>query len=133
MVSYQDIVEGLQDRFETVTDLETVLAYVPTSIGSTPMMYLLLDSATTERSGQVLAVRYRVLARLVVLWQDNEQAELEVMPLVDAIIGAVEADPHLGGALNSGYARINEVDAGWDELGGVTYRVVDFFADVLAK
>lgn len=132
-MSYQDIVEGLQERFETVSGLEAVLAYVPTSIGSTPMMYLLLDSATTERSGQVLAIRYRVLARLAVLWQDNEQAELEVMPLVDAIIGAVEADPHLGSALTSGYARINEVEAGWDEIGGVTYRVVDFYADVLAK
>jgi len=133
MASYQDIVEGLQDCLETVATLEAVLAYVPTSVGSTPMVYLLLDSATTARSGQVLAIRYRVLARLVVLWQDNEQAELEVMPLVSSIIDAVEADPHLGGALKAGYAQIDEIDAGWDEIGGVTYRVVDFYADVLAK
>ncbi len=79
------------------------------------------------------AKRYRIINRLLVCWQDNEGAELEIMPYIDAIPAALAADPHLGGRISSGYAEMVEIDAGWITVAEVEYRMVDFIASVLVK
>lgn len=132
-MSYADVVEGLHERLATVSALKVVLDYVPTSVQDCPIVWSALDSMKVTRSGQVRAVTYRTLHRVAVRWQDNEQAELEVIPLVDAIPAAVEADPHLGGRLVSGFAEIDECQLQWGTIGGIEYRLLDFYSTVVEK
>ena len=49
------------------------------------------------------------------------------------IPAAIEADPHLGGVLTAGYAEINEIEAAWVTIGGIEYRVLDFYSTVIEK
>jgi len=132
-MSYSTVLAGLHERFATVTSIQAILDYVPTSIQDTPTLYSLLDNVTISRSGQVKATKYRILHRLVVRWQDNEGAELEIIPYVDSIPAAVDADNHLGGRLTSGYAVIDEIEAVWVEISNVTYRALDFYSTVVEK
>jgi len=132
-MSYATVLEGLHERLATVDGPVDVLAYAPTAIHDTPLIWSLLDNMEIKRSGQVKSKHYRILHRLVVRWQDNEQAEQEIIPYVDSIPEAVEADPHLGGRLVSGYAEITECQAGWITVAGVEYRNLDFYSTVIEK
>lgn len=132
-MSYQSVLEGLSERFETVSGLEAVLNYVPTGIHTTPLLYSLLENVEIRRSGQVVTREYRLQHRVVFLWQHNEQAEVDLAPYVDAIPAAVAADPHLGGRLQSGYAEIVELQGGWVTIGGTEYRVLDCYSRVIEK
>ena len=132
-MSYATVLAGLHERLATVDGPVDVLDYAPTAIHDTPLIWSLLDNLEIRRNGQVKTKRYRILHRLVVRWQDNEQAEQEIIPYVDSIPAAVEADPHLGGRLTSGYAEITECQAGWITVAGVEYRNLDFYATVIEK
>lgn len=132
-MSYLTIVEGLHERLLTVTALKAVLDYVPTSVQDTPILWSALASMKITRHGQIVAATYRILHRVAIQWQDNEEAELEAIPLVDSIPAAVQADPHLGGRLVSGLAEINECEPGWAEIDGVEYRLLDFYSTVVEK
>ncbi len=132
-MSYETVLEGLQERLGTVEGLAAVLDYVPTGIHTTPLVYTLFESLSIRQSGQVRTNEYRILLRVVLLWQDNEQAEAELSPFVESIPAAVRADPHLGGRLTSGYAEINELEGGWVTIGNVEYRVLDCHAHVIEK
>jgi len=132
-VSYATVLEGLHERLATVTSLVAILDYVPTAIHDTPMIYSLLDRVEYRRSGQVKTTVYRVIHRLLVRWQDNEGAEEEIIPFVNSIPDAVEADPQLGGRLTDGYGEITEGNAGFVTVAGVEYRSVDFIATVIEK
>jgi hypothetical protein len=132
-MSYATILAGLHVRFATVAGINAILDYAPAAFEDPPLLYSLLDHVDIARSGQIRAVHYRIQHRMVFHWQDFEQAELEIIPFVDAIPLAVEADPHLGGVLVSGYAEINECDAGWINVGGVEYRILDFYSSIVEK
>lgn len=132
-MAYLDIVTGLHTRFAAAGGITKLLAYEPTAIHEPPVLYSLLDRVTYEHAGQVKATRYRILHRLCFRWQDYEQAELELMPFVDAIPASVRADPRLGGALGRGLATISEAQGVFVKIGGATYRALDFYSDVLDK
>lgn len=132
-MSYATILAGLHTRLATVAGLNAVLDYVPTAVVDPPILYSLLERVEIVRSGQVRTVRYRILHRVVIRWQDNEQAELEASPFVDAIPLAVEADMWLDGALTSGIGQINECSSGFATIGEVEYRVLDFYSTVVEK
>ena len=132
MSSYADILAGLKERFETVAGL-VVVDHVPTSIQATPLIYSLLERVEIRRSGQVTTHEYRVQNRLLVKWQDNREAEQQIIPFVDSIPAAVAADPHLGGRITSGYAEIVEIEAAWVTVAGVDYRALDCYAQVIDK
>ncbi len=132
-MSYATVLAGLTERLQTLPGLKAVLEYVPTSIQTTPIAYSLTGSGSFRQSGQVLTSEYRIVHRIVFAWQDNEGAELEVIPYVDSVPAAVRADPHLGGRIVSGYAEIDEYTGGWVTIGGIEYRVLDFSARVVVK
>lgn len=133
-MSYATVLAGLHVRFATVPGIVSILDYVPTAIHEAPVLYSTLDRMEVTRSGQVRAVHYRIQHRMVFLWQDFEEAEKVVIPYVDSIPLSVEADPHLGGVIVSGFAEINECVATWIDMPGpVTYRVLDFYSDVTVK
>jgi hypothetical protein len=116
-----------------ISEIVDILDYAPTAIHDTPLMWSLLDNLEIIRSGQVKARRYRILHRLAVRWTDNEMAEEQILPFVDSVPEAVEADPHLGSRLTSGYAEINECEAQWMDVAGVEYRILDFYSTVIDK
>jgi len=132
-MSYQNVLDGLQAALETLSGPVAVLQYEPPAFDDLPLIYLLFDRSTDATVGQVRGTRYYVTIRLVVRWQDNEEAEKEIIPYIDSIPAAVHADRSLGGLLASGLAHISGAEGGFVDVGAVRYRVVDFVADVLDK
>jgi hypothetical protein len=133
-MSYRAVLTGLHTVFEGVSPpIPVLLRYEPTAIHQTPTLYSLLDTVNRQRQGQIRAATYRVLNRLVFRWQDNEQAEEELIPYVDAIANAIDSDAHLSGALDSGLATVNDMEAVFVSIGGVIYRALDIYVDVLEK
>jgi hypothetical protein len=133
MTIYQDVLDGLHAAFAAVPGIVNVLDYVPAAIHDTPTLYTMLDSVEVSKTGQIKTRRYRILHRLILLWQDNEQAELAVAPFVDSIPAALDADPQLGGKIASGWAEIASIDAVWVTIQNVEYRALDFYSEVLVK
>jgi hypothetical protein len=110
-----------------------LLRYEPRVIQVTPTLYTLLDSFQRDTSGQVTAMRYRILHRVVLQWQDNAESEAALEPLIQAVPAAVDADPTLGGLLEKGVARIGDGSTGFVVISNTKYRCIDFFSDVLTK
>ena len=135
-MSYSAAIAGLKNALDDVSGLANVLDYEPPSFHVLPAVYLLLDSFQRTNAGQVTVMRYRVLCRLCVLWQDNARAELELVPFVNSIPAAIDADPTLGGALTRGFARVAEdanAIAGFVRIGGTMYRSLDVYVDITDK
>jgi hypothetical protein len=133
--SYSQVVDALHVRFATVAALsgKPMLKYEPRSVQTTPMLYSLLFTFQRERSGQITAMRYRIMHRLLLQWQDNEQSELELMPFVNSIPHSVDQDPTLAGLLVKGVARISDAESGFIPISNSKYRCLDFYSDVLTK
>ena len=128
-MSYANIISGLKTRLDTLTGLVCVLTAPPTAIQETPMMYMLLDSGDLSHQSQVVTTIHNVTLRLVVAWQENEEAEKLVRPYVDSVVDAIRGDPYLGG--NAQNAWISHYEGGWVTFPpGAEYRVVDFTATV---
>lgn len=141
-VSYAEVVEGLHERFVTIDDfpkynsagaLVNILAYEPKVIHSTPTLYTLLDSFERVRSGQLTVMKYRILHRLVLQWQDNEPSEAALMPFVHSIPASVDRDPTLGGRITMGLAGISDAATGFVVISSTKYRCIDFFASASTK
>lgn len=135
-MSYEAANDGLTAALQTVAGLKEVLDYEPSSIQRVPMVYHLLDSFQRTQAGQVTVMRYRKLVRLCVLWQDNEKAEWELIPFVNSIPAAIDADPQLGGAITRGVAQVAQdapAIAGFVRIGGTMYRSLDVFVDIVDK
>lgn len=127
-MSYANIIAGLKTRLETLDGLASVLTAPPTAIHDTPMVYMLLDSGDVTHQAQVVTTLHSVTLRLVVRWQENEEAEKLVQPYVDSVVDAIRGDPYLDG--NAQNAWISHYEGGWATIAGVEYRVVDFTATV---
>jgi len=132
-MSYATVLTGMHVRFATVSGIAAMLTYEPQTVQVSPLLYSVLDNVEITRSGQVRAYRYRILHRLLVPWQNNPQAELLLIPYVNSIPAAVDADPHLGTVLSSGIAEIERIDAVYVTFAGVVFRALDFYSNVLEK
>lgn len=128
-MSYSEIVAGLAVRYGTISGLKVILNYEPTSVQDSPLIYTVLDSFTREHTGTVVQMRYRIRSRLCIRWQNPEYAEGTLITLTNAIPQAIDADRRLGGVVRS--AGVQAGDAGWVSIGGVEYRSLDFWVDVL--
>jgi len=131
--TYAEVLEGLHTAFATVDGIAAILDYEPKSVQTFPLLYSMFDSMEASRNGQVRAVTYRTLHRLLFQWQDNEQALVEAIPFIDSIPAAVEADKHLGGTIASGLARIDECEAVIVTVSGVEMLALDFYSTVMVK
>lgn len=131
---YQLIVAGLVAALQArIPSLKRVLDYEPTAIHAAPMAYVIFDASTVLPAGQRSVRHFRPVVRVVVPWVDNERAEQQIAQYIDQVIGAVDADPYLGGAISSGYARVIEQQGVFVVIGKVTYRALDSTIDALAK
>jgi hypothetical protein len=132
-VSYATVLGGLHTVFESVGGIAAVLDYEPTTVQVSPLMYSLLDSVEVTRAGQVMAYRYHIMHRLMVPLQNNPQAEQILIPYVNSIPAAIDADPHLGTVLTNGIATIESIDAVFVTFAGVVFRALNFYSNVLEK
>ncbi len=132
-MSYTSVLEGLHERFATVEGIVSILPYSPTAIHDTPTLFSMPDEGQVHRSGQVKAREYRTNHYLVFRWQDSEQATQELLPFLDSIPAAVDADPHLGGRLNGGMARVDEWEIMWLTVGSVDYIAIRFYSTVMER
>lgn len=135
-MSYATIAAALKTAYETILTplgVRQVLDYEPSSVQVYPTVYLLFDSSKVAVAGQRSTRRWRVVARLVVARQDVRQDEPTIAGLVDGMIIAVEADPALGGAVASGLASVAEQRGIFVEIGGVVYRAIDTYIEIVEK
>lgn len=133
-MSYATVVAGLRERLETVPGIARILDYEPRTIQTTPTLYILFDGLTRARQGGLTINTYRVLMRLCLPWLDAAIADQSMLPFVNAIPAAIDADGHLGGRLNSGMARITQAYAvDFVTVGGTKHRCIDFLAEVVEK
>lgn len=124
-MSYSAIVAAVKTQLEAVSGIEYVLDYEPSAIHETPMIYLLLDGLDRVDGGDAgITTTYRIMATLVIRWQHNEQAEQDVLDLVDNVSSALDSDITLGGM--NGYALIVGAEAGYLDVSGTKYRIVEF-------
>jgi len=131
MTTLAMILDGLEERFRLVPGIHVIIRYEPTSVQDYPLLYSMMEnkqSSGGEEAG--LTWHYRILHRLVFRWQDNAGAAEELIPFVDAIPAAVDADPQLGGRLDYGYAQISEVTLNWGKIGGTDCLFLDFISEV---
>ncbi|GAB4203609.1 MAG: hypothetical protein OHK0022_27940 [Roseiflexaceae bacterium] len=131
--SYRVVRDGLHERLLTVPGIVACFGYEPAAIDQPPIIYSLLDKFERSTSAGIVTMRYRILHRLCLAWQDNEQAEEQLADFVNAIPAAIDADPQLGGRIPSGLARIADAQAVWVRIGDATYRALDCYSDVVAK
>lgn len=135
MATLANIRAGLKTAFEGVTGIGPVLKYPPKSIPANYTLYLARNGFETVRGGNVRGVRWEFIARLVILWQDAEQGEVDLDRLTRGIIAAIDNDGHLGTVLVSGLAEITDGEDGWFQLENSAswYRYTDFTVSVLDK
>jgi hypothetical protein len=126
------LVAGLPQRNEA-DEIINLLKYEPRSIQTSPTLYTLLDGFKRDTSGQVTAMKFRLLHRICVQWQDNEESERELLTFVHALPAAVDRDPTLGPLISKGIARISDGVSGFILISGTKYRCLDFFSDIPTK
>lgn len=132
MTTYDDVLEGLHERFATVEGINAILGYAPNAI-EPPTMFSLFERDEEEEKGQIVHTTYWTRHYLCFQWQDNEQAETELRPYIGLVRAALRADPRLGGRVNSGWANIPEVIGDFITIGDILYRTLEFVSKVLVK
>lgn len=127
---------ALEARLRTIDGLTNIVLGEPTSIQDAPCLIgvygsldILLKSEPPARN--INGTNHVFALRLAVKWQDNPQAEMQLLTLVDRIPAAIDA--HLGAALNKGMARCSGGVSGFAEYGKEKFRVVDYTVNVLEK
>lgn len=133
-MSYATVRTELLEVLKTLQPgIAAVLAYEPTQLQTFPTLYTLFNDAERSADGPVTAMRYHIIARLCFQWVDNERAELELDPYVNAVPAVVDAHAGLNGALNSGIAKVTTAQGVFVNIGGTVYRAIDFTVDILEK
>jgi hypothetical protein len=125
-------VPGLAQRNEA-GEVINLLQYEPRVIHTSPVLYTLLDKFDRDTSGQVTAMKYRLLHRMVFQWQDNAESESAMLSFVHSVPAAFDLDPTLGGRLEKGVARIAEAASGFVVISNTKYRCLDFFSSIVSK
>lgn len=96
----------------------TLMIGVPTALQALPAAYLV--STQIEVTPNRYVARLRPTLTLAVAWQDQKEAEWQIVDLVDLVA------PSLLGTIQSVCrASIETVTYSWRDVGGITYRVAD--------
>ena len=124
-MSYTTFRTGVQTGYEAVTGIAVVLDYEPTSVQTTPLVYLVRDGGSCDYTAQGRLYTHRLLATLVIPWQDPEQAEETLTGLIQPLYEAFDADLSLGGTIN-GAVEVTSDEAGFEMIAGTLYRTCEF-------
>ena len=130
--------QGLAEAFRTIDGLTTILLGEPTSIQETPLLYAGYASADQIMRSQAPArnldgITHLFAVRLVFDYQDNPQAEMQLLTLADSVPSAINADSRLGGRLAGGVAKSTSAISGFAMIAKKLYRVLEFEVTVIEK
>lgn len=132
-MSAETVVDGLNERLRTVPGLAVVQLGDTVAPTALPMVMTSLAESTRETTGQITAMRYTFTHRLLLLYQEPEEAERELLRLANEIPLAIDADPLLDGRLRMGLARVSRLAPGYIRIADTWYRFCDFTSEVLEK
>lgn len=130
---------GLEERFKTIQGVDGgVRLGEPTAIQATPLLYAGYDTAdqvmrSTAPARNLDGITHIFGVRIVFDYQDNPQAEMQLLTLADSVPSAINLDPRLGGRLNGGVATSTRAQSGYAVIAKKLYRVLDFVVTVLEK
>lgn len=130
--------QGLVERFQTIEGLTAIVLGEPTSIQSTPLLYAGYASAdqimrSTAPARNLDGITHLFGVRLVFDYQDNPQAEMQLLTLADSVPYAINLDPRLGNRLHGGIASSTAALGGFARIADKLYRVLDFEVTVIEK
>ena len=130
--------QGLEDIYRTIDGVRVILLGEPAAIHDSPMIYTVYQSfdrplRNSPPARNVTGMHHVFTSRLVIRWVENSQAEMQLLTLLDSIPDAIDADPKLGGRVNSGMAYCSTGSSAFSTIGGVLYLVADYRIDVLDK
>jgi hypothetical protein len=125
------VYQGIEERFRTVAGLRTILLGSPTGDMDLPGLYTAYQAFTrplrnAPPARNLTGMQHLFASRLVIRYVDFQAAEMTLITLLDAIPDSIDLDPRLGGRLTKGMAWCSDGITGFAEIGGATYRVVDF-------
>jgi hypothetical protein len=148
-VSLLNAIDGLEELLQTVDGITTVIVGEPSEIPTDddgvqllPLAYILFDSARPIVTSGVRGADYDLMVRVLIRWKDNEDAERDLAPVVDAIREAFDvratgghAKATLGGRVNT--ARVTAIasgeQAGFHTIAEEPYRSATFTIAVMSK
>jgi hypothetical protein len=130
--------QGLAEAFRTIDGLHAILLGEPTSIQATPLLYAGYASADQLMRSQAPArnldgITHIFAVRLVFDYQDNDQAEMQLLTLADSVPSAINRDPRLGGRLSGGVAKSISATSGFAMIAKKLYRILEFTVSVTEK
>jgi len=132
------IYQGLEERFRTIPWLRNIILGEPTAAHELPCLYTGFDRAEFPLTNAPPARNqnidtYFFLHRLMIRWQDNEAAEMQLITWLNDIPNAIRADPKLSGRLYGGIAHISNGVSGFQTVGDTKYRIVDYTSKIIEK
>lgn len=133
-MSYPAIVDALARRAAPLAASHrlTVLRYEPGAVVVPRCLYFLLDGFDRLYQGQMVGMRYRVIARIAVRWQDNAAAETELADLINPVCIAFDPDA-TDPLVPAGENRVLTGEAGYIDIGSTRYRYCDVIVQVTEK
>lgn len=128
-MSYRTMLDEVHRIFEGLPGVRVVIGE-PKAVTNPPLLYSRLEGFTREDEGTTVRITYRTLHRLCLLAVDLQAAEEVVIAAVNVLPAALCALPRRGVA-HAGDMQITRGEAGFADIGGVRYRVVDFYSEVV--
>lgn len=130
--------QGLEERFRTVAGLRTILLGSPTGDMDLPGLYVAYQQfdrplRNSPPARNVTGMHHIFAARLIIRRADFQAAEMQLLTLLDAIPDSIDLDPKLGARIASGMAWCADGVTGFAEIGGATYRIVDYTVHCMDK
>ncbi len=87
---------GVRTSVASVPDLAISLTYKPMTFQKTPLLYTLFQRKVVSQPENIETTTYQYRTLLAVGTQDNQQAEITLVPLIEAIVAALDTLPQLG-------------------------------------
>jgi len=130
--------QGLAERYATIDGLRSIILGSPTGDMDLPGIYTAYSQFSrplrnAPPASNLTGMDHVFISRLVIRFVDYHNSEMELITLLDSIPDSIDRDPRLGGRLAGGMAYCGDAQTGFAEIGGVTYRIVDYTVRILEK
>jgi hypothetical protein len=132
-MSATTIYEGLATVFANLPDIRNVILGEPTAIHELPAIYTAYAGFERVTASQQVMMTHTFTHRLIIRFQDQQEAEAQLLALLHQVPIAIDQDPKLGGIIDAGMARCTGGQAGFLSINATLYRIVDYTTSVLEK
>lgn len=129
---------GLEYVLRQIEGIRAVVLGDPPTIQAAPLLIVAYGSFThplknNPPARNLVGFDHLFAVRLAIVWQENPQAEMQLVTLMDQIPLAIDADPRLHSALGSGIAYCSDGASGFATYGKVEHRIVDYTIHAIEK